>query len=449
MSTNQLDPVALLSSFNRNERKAALSSLLSSPSANEFAGLVNLHFHSFFSFNCENWSPQRIAWEARRQWLFAAGIIDFDVLDGLDEFTEACLQLQLRHSVGIETRAFYREFADKVIDSPGEPGVTYLAGAGFAKLPASGSPQAATLAMLRATSRKRNEELIARINPNVSAIAIDYDADVLPLAPSGNATERHIISAYVNKAEKQLFDKALIQFWSDTLQLSLGETQYLLSDRPQLEEKVRNRFAKRGGFGYVQPTSETFPAIEVFFDWVRDCEAIPSESWLDGTSEGEKDSLALLECSVAKGARALNLIPDRNWNISDAAVKEKKLKNLYEVCRIAEKLHLPLHIGTEMNRKGLPFADNLNVSELQPIKNQILEGTRIVWGHTLLARYANLGLAGEAAQTQWPDVVKRHQFYAQVGQLPGLNLAQHADLLEKGPSKAFDRISEAAQKGSW
>ena len=42
--------------------------------------------------------------------------------------------------------------------------------------------------------------LIERINPRVPAIALGYEADVVPLTPLGAATERHIVSAYVAKA---------------------------------------------------------------------------------------------------------------------------------------------------------------------------------------------------------------------------------------------------------
>ena len=47
---------------------------------------VNLHFHSFYSYNAEYWSPTRIAWESKKKALYASGIIDFDVLSGLEEF---------------------------------------------------------------------------------------------------------------------------------------------------------------------------------------------------------------------------------------------------------------------------------------------------------------------------------------------------------------------------
>ena len=79
-----------LSSFDSKERRAALVQLQNLPSFNNKEQQnVNMHFHSFNSYNAEFWSPVRIAWESKKNALFASGIIDFDVLSGLEEFFEA------------------------------------------------------------------------------------------------------------------------------------------------------------------------------------------------------------------------------------------------------------------------------------------------------------------------------------------------------------------------
>ena len=48
---------------------------------------VNLHAHTFFSYNAYGYSPSKFAWLARKAGLAVAGIVDFDVLDGVDEFS--------------------------------------------------------------------------------------------------------------------------------------------------------------------------------------------------------------------------------------------------------------------------------------------------------------------------------------------------------------------------
>ncbi|MFH1969461.1 MAG: hypothetical protein ABIJ53_03990, partial [Verrucomicrobiota bacterium] len=172
-----------LDSFDLEERWQALQALAARCGAILPAPLerVNLHLHSFFSYNTKGYSPSRIAWEARCQGLFATGLCDFDVLDGLEEFLAAGQALGLRATVNLETRAFFRDYAQVDINSPGEPGVTYIMGAGFARLPAPGSRAAATLLQYRRQAGERNRALVARINAHLPEIALDYDADVLPL----------------------------------------------------------------------------------------------------------------------------------------------------------------------------------------------------------------------------------------------------------------------------
>jgi len=139
-----------LNDFDPATRRTALEELAIGGSALPEEGTnVNMHFHSFFSYNARDYSPSRIAWEARKAGLYAAGLCDFDVLDGLEEFLCAGATLGLRATVNLETRAYLKEYAEHDISSPGEPGVTYIMGAGFAHLPEDGSPQAEGLAGYR------------------------------------------------------------------------------------------------------------------------------------------------------------------------------------------------------------------------------------------------------------------------------------------------------------
>ncbi|WP_430813776.1 hypothetical protein [Carboxylicivirga sp. RSCT41] len=439
-----------LNSFDANERMDALIQLQTLVEINK-NGLqnVNMHFHSFNSYNAEFWSPERIAWEARKNSLYASGIIDFDVLLGLEDFLKAGELLGLRTSVGIETRAFMHEYADKEIDSPGEPGVSYIAGTGFYKLPDTNSEQAHTLESYNKKAASRNMDLIARINPNVPLIAINYD-EVLSLTPSGNATERHIISAYIKKASEVFPEKNnLTTYWAGILGLSLEKTAELIASGHKLEDVVRSKFAKRGGFGYVQPSADTFPPVEEFFAFVKSCGAIPMESWLDGTSDGEKDGKALLELSKSKGAAALNLIPDRNWNIADSKVKAVKTQNLKKIIETAVSMDMPIHIGTEMNKKGLPFVDDLGGADLNPYKEIFLNGARIIVGHTLLARFADFTYLGEKAAQEFGSMKQRNAFFASVGALPAVQSKIANVLREAGEEKSFSIICDSAKQGEW
>lgn len=434
-----------LDAFCPNTRAGALQELaglglpVAAPSDNH-----NMHFHSFFSFNAEGWSPSHIAWAAHQAGLHAAGLCDFDVLDGLEEFLGAGELLGLRATVNLETRAFLREFSTVDINSPGEPGVTYIMGSGFAHMPAEGTPQAAGLAALREAARTRNVELVARINPHIPQIAVDYEADVLPLTPLGGATERHIIRAYVNKAAAVCRSpQATADLWADITGKPAADILPILGT-PAHEELVRSKLVKSGGLGYVQPSEDTFPPVDDFVSWVLSCRAIPVITWLDGTSEGESDPRAMIECLTAKGCAALNIVPDRNWNIKDPATQAVKVANLTAMVAAADEAQLPINIGTEMNKAGLPFVDDLAGPVLSRFRHSFLRGCQVMVGHSILLRYADVSYV-----TYEAPAAERNRLFGAVGALPPLTTDAAARLRDLGPEAAFSAIHDAVRRGSW
>ena len=450
MTVNAIE--SQLDSFDFDQRQKALIELEKNMQlSGNMTENVNMHFHSFFSFNSMGWSPSRIAWESKKAGLYAAGLCDFDVLDGQDEFLQAGELFGLRTTVNLETRAFLNEYADKEINSPGEPGVTYVMGAGFSKDLTDSSLSPENLSYYKQKATDRNKALIDRINPHVKEIAIDYESEVLPLTPKNGATERHIISAYVNKAFNVFKDKdALVEFWCTLLSSTPDTVKDLLEDVPSFEGIVRNALAKRGGVGYVQPSKETFPSVDDFIDWVLSYQAIPMTTWLDGTSSGEADGQAMLECMAAKGAIALNIIPDRNWNIADAQTKKIKQANLKDIIETADRMDLPINIGTEMNKLGQPFADDLTGECLSPFKDVFLKGAQIMVGHSILLRYADFSYTGENAKNMFDkDTKKKNAFFASVGALEPLTSVVANKLRQAGVEKAFDLISDSSKQGSW
>jgi hypothetical protein len=60
---------------------------------------------------------------------------------------------------------------------------------------------------MRAGARARNEEMLERLRPVIAPTEVDYEADVLPLTPSGNATERHVLAVLDAKA-RGMFPRA-------------------------------------------------------------------------------------------------------------------------------------------------------------------------------------------------------------------------------------------------
>ena len=394
------------------------------------AEVANMHCHTFFSFNAHGHSPASLAWMAKKRGMKLISIVDFDVLDGVEEFLTACEAVGVRGSAGMETRVFLPEFSSREINSPSEPGVCYHLGIGFTTGVVLGEALE-NLTDLVQRAYQRNRSLVDRINTHLHPITIDYEKDVLPLTPSGNATERHIVSAYLHKVEISLPDPS--DFWAAQLDVSRDEVETLTSNEPRFHDLIRSTLMKRGGVGYVQPGPETFPPLDQFHELVTACGALPCAAWLDGTSEGEQAIDELLALLVDKGVAALNIIPDRNWNISDPEERRMKVDNLHHVVERAGRLDLPLNVGTEMNSFGQKRVDDFDVPELAPLRQAFIDGAYFIYGHTVLQRAAGLGYQSGWARMQLPSRRERNDFYTRIGKITPPRMAAMDLLAQLSP----------------
>lgn len=403
-----------LNNFDLAVRTAALQDLLAAEPNPPVASkpVANMHCHTFYSFNAYGYSPTGLAWLAREQGWPLMGLIDFDVLDGVDEFLAACDATGVRGSCGIETRTFFCEFATRETSSPGEPGVFYHIGLGFtsSKAPAEAQPM---LDDLRARSRARNESMVERINAYLVPVTIDYVRDVLPLTPAGNATERHMVEAYISAVEKHTEDPAA--FWAEKLKMSRADVEKMMSSPASYRNTVRAKLMKKGGAGYVQPDGGSFPGLDEVTRFIQQCGALPCYGWVDGFSEGEQAIDELLKTVIPKGVVLVNIVPDRNWNFADPAVRAAKAAKLDEFIAKCQALDLPLNIGTEMNSPGNKLMDDFDVPELAKHRAAFLDGAYFIYGHTAMQRYCGMGYQSAWTNAQLPTRAERNAFYTAVG----------------------------------
>jgi hypothetical protein len=235
------------------------------------------------------------------------------------------------------------------------------------------------------------------------------------------------------------------QFWSEKLSLTLEQVAAQIGDEPRFQNLVRAKLMKQGGVGYLQPGRDTFPSLEEVNQLVVACGALPCAAWLDGTSTGEQAIEELLDLLISKGVVAFNIIPERNWNISDPEVRRIKVQNLYKAVELAQKLDLPLNIGTEMNSYGQKLADDLDAPELIPLRELFLAGAYFIYGHTIMQRVLDLGYQSEWAKAYLLTRRERNDFYTQVGRLVPPNRAG-AGQLEKfnsalSPAEMLKRLT--------
>lgn len=407
-----------LNSFSLAERSAALDRLVDLEKSGTIRleperEVANMHCHTFFSFNAYGYSPSGLAWMAKKKGIQLLGCVDFDVLDAVDEFLDACQLVGVRGSAALETRVYIPEFSTREINSPGEPGIYYYMGIGFTS---SRVPEAARpiQAEMRKRAEQRNRTMVERINGFLEPVRLDYDQDVLPLTPSGNATERHLLAAYTRAAAERFADPVL--FWAEKLKLPQDQVAAQIGNLPVFQNTVRSKLMKRGGVGYAQPGPDSFPSVEEVNQMILACQALPCATWLDGLSAGEQAMEELLHLLIAKGAAALNIIPDRNWNIADPETRRIKVNQLYAVVALAQKLDLPLNIGTEMNAFGQKRVDDFDQPELAPVRKAFIDGASFIYGHTVMQRILGLGYQSGWAKSHLPGRRERNQFYTALGQ---------------------------------
>ena len=412
-----------LGSFDREERRKAVQELSQARKKGEWlppepGDWMNLHGHTFHSFNSEGWSPSRLVFEGVQGGLEIVGSVDFDVLDAMEEVLEAGDLLGIKTVVGLETRIFIPEYSDRELNSPGEPGIAYFMITGCYRLPDRDSKGFKILNRLKETAQRRNRDMVGRINEHLGSVQLDFEKDVLPMTPSANPTERHLVEAYTNKG-KEVYKNTpsdLLEFWADRFGMTTKELEPILNETNSFQELLRSKLMKKGGVGYAQPDPSSFPTLQEMVELANEMGALPTYAFLDGTTPGESNMSELLEFFSDKGVCALNIIPDRNWNLTDPEKKAEKISHLYEAVDAACQLFFPICVGTEMNKSGLPFVDDFDAEELKPVIEDFRLGGRCLWGHTLLSRARDFGWMSDFASENFGDSQSsRLQYYSKVG----------------------------------
>ena len=362
-----------LLSFDYEERKAGLYLLKKKIEEGDIKKInikpyLNLHIHSFHSFNYKNWSPSRIVFEAWINNLEYVGVVDFDTIIAIEETLLSGEILNTKVVSGFESRVFLPELKDKVINSPEEPGIYYLCGKGFKKAIDDNSEEGKFFNKLKEIAQKRNKKVIEKLNNFLVDIKIDYEKDLLPLTPSNNPTERHIIFAYIRKSE-EIFGEKVDDFWAGILKIDKKNIGILRKEKQHdFQEILRKKLIKFGGPGYIKPEVENFPLFDEVVKMTEKVGGIPIGTWLDGTNPGEENPENLIGLMKNKKIKGITIIPERNWNIKNSDERKIKTEKLIDFLETCKKMEMPVICGTEMNKFEQPFIDDFS----QPILSKYL-----------------------------------------------------------------------------
>lgn len=440
------DVLDALNSPRTNERKQALVEAARRFETGEVSrpmetGWTNPLARTFFSYSVTGFSPSRLIWEAVIRGLSVIGSADLDNLGAMNEMFSAGEALHIRATVSLETNVLVEFYADRDINRVGFPGLMRALGVGFASIPGTDTEHGKLIATLPSRAVARNVALIEKINALLTPVKIDFEADVLPLTPAGNATEKHLSSAYIRKAMTIFTDNDdLVVFWADVLGRSPSDMECLLADQDLfldvLTEKIMPAVAGQSPAG-----ERDHPTAEAFFQAVRASGAIPCLHWLGGATEGEKDAERLLSDAEGWGARAVAVMPDGSWNLADVEKKAQGLKALEQLAVAARKRRMPILAGSRMNRPGQKFVDSFDAPEMAPYVREFTDSAYWLYGHTLLARALGYGVGSDWARQHFGrDRARTNAFYLEAGKTarPGSSLRRA--LAEEGANSTPEEI---------
>jgi hypothetical protein len=85
------------------------------------------------------------------------------------------------------------------------------------------------------------------------------------------------------------------------------------------------------------------------------------------------------------------------------------------VIEVAEKRHLPVVVGTEMNSPGQKFVDDYKTEELSPLVPVFLKSAHIFYAHSVLQQKTGLGYTSEWAKNNFNNVAEKNKFFEQLG----------------------------------
>ncbi|MCC8181278.1 MAG: hypothetical protein LIP23_10280 [Planctomycetes bacterium] len=396
-------------------------------------GWANVLARTFFSYSADNYSPSRLTWEAVIRGLSVIGSLDIDNLGALGEMFSAGDALAIRTTVSLETRVYVESYKDQVINCPGEPGVMNAIGAGFALVPDPTTQHGSLIASLPDRAHTRNRAIVAAINDTLTPVTVDYDADVLPLTPAGNATPLHIIAAYVLKSKtvfEELYDRAV--FWADVLGRSPQDAECLLGEPGELETALADKLdlAER-----VDPThagSSLYPGVVEFFRAVKASGAVPCLPLLDSLPSGEALD-KLLDNALQWGVRAVAILPDFYWNITDLTVKTDRMALLERLVTAARQRNLPILVGSKMDRPKQKFMDALDAPELSAYFRDFTDSAFWLYGHTVMERADRNGITSDWAKRHFGrDYAAANAFYLEVGKKAKPEACSRANIADAG-----------------
>ncbi|MFW6100606.1 MAG: PHP domain-containing protein [Bacteroidota bacterium] len=281
---------------------------------------VNNHLHTPYSFSAFEKISQ-IFQMAKEEDISVLGINDFYTTAGYDEFHQLAVEHKIMPLFNIEFIGLLKDFQTKNmrINDPKNPGRTYFTGKGLTYPVSMNENNARLLNEVKARSEEQLKKMVGHANVffKETGLPIQLDFDELKQHYAREMLrERHIATAIQDKLSQASASDEEMK--SRLTKMFEGkEVQADMTDKPTIQNEIRNKLLKKGGRAFVPEDENAFLGLEQIKDIIIDAGGIPCYPVLLDNPKGEFTDFEGDWHAMHKHLREFNvgcveLIPGRN-----------------------------------------------------------------------------------------------------------------------------------------
>ena len=283
--------------------------------------LVNAHIHTPYSFSAFSRIDQifRLATE---EGVKVVGINDFNTGDGFPEFLEKAETNDIFPLFNIEFIGLIKEFQKTGVrvNDPNNPGRIYFSGKGLKNPFSLNDSNKKLLNEVLNESQEQIKQMLDKVNAHLLKTGMDFSIsyeEIKKMYAREQVRERHIAKALAVHVAEKSEGNYLVANDILTKIFDGNHPKSEVHNHVAVENEIRTRFLKKGGFAFVPENDSSFMSLEKIIEIIIDAGGIPCYPVLLDDANGnftdfESDWERMHEFLSNYKVKCIELIPNRN-----------------------------------------------------------------------------------------------------------------------------------------